>query len=168
MLVKIIDDEDKDIGCIERQYLVQYGLRHQIARVIVLSKKDQKILLQQRSLLKDSCPGMWDTSSSGHVDAGEQASTAALRELKEEIGISASNVTLVGSFNTNERLAGGRLVRSTLIYVLEINSTNDVKPTVDPTELETIEWHNIESTEFMSLTPGAKKSLNILRAWLKK
>lgn len=35
---------------------------------------------------KDSSPGLWTLSCSGHVDAGEDYDTAALRELSEELG----------------------------------------------------------------------------------
>jgi len=35
---------------------------------------------------KDTFPGCWDSSCSGHVDAGEDYVTAARRELGEELG----------------------------------------------------------------------------------
>jgi 16S rRNA (adenine1518-N6/adenine1519-N6)-dimethyltransferase len=41
--------------------------------------------LQKRSLAKDKNPGVWDSSVSGHLDAGEDYLTAAIRELGEEI-----------------------------------------------------------------------------------
>jgi len=43
--------------------------------------------LQKRSLRKDKNPGVWDSSVSGHLDAGEDYLTAAIRELGEEIGV---------------------------------------------------------------------------------
>jgi isopentenyl-diphosphate delta-isomerase len=46
-----------------------------------------RIFLQKRSMLKDLSPGLWDSSCSGHVDAGEDYDTAAVRELAEEIGV---------------------------------------------------------------------------------
>jgi isopentenyl-diphosphate delta-isomerase len=36
---------------------------------------------------KDMSPGLWDSSCSGHLDAGEDYDTAAWRELQEEIGL---------------------------------------------------------------------------------
>ncbi len=36
---------------------------------------------------KDLCPGLWDSSCSGHLAAGEDYDAAAVRELKEELGI---------------------------------------------------------------------------------
>lgn len=36
---------------------------------------------------KDLAPGCWDSSCSGHLDAGEDYDSAAQRELGEEIGV---------------------------------------------------------------------------------
>lgn len=49
-----------------------------------------EILLQKRSAVKDSNPGCYDISSAGHLSAGDQPLEGALRELKEELGITAS------------------------------------------------------------------------------
>jgi len=43
--------------------------------------------VQRRSLAKDSAPGLWCSSCSGHLGAGEDYGTAVVRELHEEIGL---------------------------------------------------------------------------------
>lgn len=48
-----------------------------------------ELLLQKRSPDKDSHPGCLDISSAGHIPAGSSYVVSALRELKEELGISA-------------------------------------------------------------------------------
>ena len=53
---------------------------------VVLLNKRGEVFLQKRSRLKDVHPGTWDTSASGHLDAGEDYETAAARELEEELG----------------------------------------------------------------------------------
>ncbi len=45
------------------------------------------LLLQKRSLSKQTFPGFWDVSVAGHVSAGESILEGALREVKEEIGL---------------------------------------------------------------------------------
>ena len=39
-------------------------------------------------MTKDLSPGLWDSSCSGHLDAGEDYDAAAERELGEELGLS--------------------------------------------------------------------------------
>ena len=41
-------------------------------------------------MTKDRQPGLWDSSASGHVDAGEDYDACAVRELREEIGLRLS------------------------------------------------------------------------------
>lgn len=53
-----------------------------------------KILLQKRGKHKQTFPNLWDVSVAGHVEAGETIESAALREIKEEIGISISSENL--------------------------------------------------------------------------
>ncbi len=45
------------------------------------------ILLQRRCAMKDSNPNMLDISSAGHLSAGDDSITGAIRELKEELNI---------------------------------------------------------------------------------
>ena len=49
-----------------------------------------EVLLQKRSADKDSFPGCYDISSAGHIPAGEDFLPSALRELKEELGVTAA------------------------------------------------------------------------------
>ena len=41
-------------------------------------------------MTKDREPGKWDSSSSGHVDSGEDYDACAVRELREEIGLTVA------------------------------------------------------------------------------
>jgi isopentenyldiphosphate isomerase len=54
--------------------------------ILVFNRQGQ-VFLQKRSLQKDNHPGVWDSSSSGHLDAGEDYDAAAVREVWEEIGL---------------------------------------------------------------------------------
>ena len=46
-----------------------------------------EVLIQKRGKYKDTHPGLWDVSVAGHVGAGEDIIVSALREIKEEIGL---------------------------------------------------------------------------------
>lgn len=41
---------------------------------------------------KDTSPGLWNSSCSGHVDAGEDYDATAVRELKEELGLTVRDI----------------------------------------------------------------------------
>lgn len=56
---------------------------------VVIRHPDGRILLQKRSAAKDIQPGRWDTAVGGHLDPGESWETAARRELREELGVTA-------------------------------------------------------------------------------
>ena len=66
-----------------------------------------EVLLQKRSLRKDSFPGCYDTSSAGHIQAGDEPLPSAIRELSEELGIEAQeeDLTYIGRFDSGEILA---------------------------------------------------------------
>lgn len=63
-----------------------HGWFHPTVHVWMYSKRGE-ILLQQRGAHKETFPSFWDVSVAGHVMAGEAVLDAALREVKEEIGI---------------------------------------------------------------------------------
>lgn len=60
-----------------------------------------QLLLQKRSAEKDSFPGRFDTSSAGHIQAGDEPEESAIRELHEELGIRAAkeDLTFAGCFD---------------------------------------------------------------------
>jgi isopentenyldiphosphate isomerase len=53
---------------------------------VLVHDAEGRFFLQKRSAAKDTFPGCWDSSCSGHLDAGEDYTTAARRELGEELG----------------------------------------------------------------------------------
>ena len=55
-----------------------------------------ELLLQKRSIWKDRNPGRWDSSAAGHLDSGEGYLEAARRELREELGVEAPGLELIG------------------------------------------------------------------------
>lgn len=67
------------------------------AAVSVLIEKEDKILITKRASTRDHAPGEWEAGITGRVDQGETFEEAALREVKEEVGI---KVKLIMPFNT--------------------------------------------------------------------
>jgi len=59
---------------------------HGAAHVWILNTEGL-ILIQRRSPTKENWPNLWDVSVAGHVSAGEEPVEAAIREAKEELGV---------------------------------------------------------------------------------
>ncbi len=82
----VVNDRDEVIGQAPRKEVHARGLWHRAIHVLVFNSKGD-VFLQKRSLLKDTAAGKWDSSSSGHLDTGEDYDACAVRELREEIGL---------------------------------------------------------------------------------
>jgi 16S rRNA (adenine1518-N6/adenine1519-N6)-dimethyltransferase len=82
----VTDAGDVVTGTATREEIHARGLLHRAIHVMVFNRRGE-VLLQKRSMAKDSHPGAWGSSVSGHVDAGETYDEAAVRELAEEMGI---------------------------------------------------------------------------------
>ncbi|MDA7681886.1 16S rRNA (adenine(1518)-N(6)/adenine(1519)-N(6))-dimethyltransferase RsmA [Verrucomicrobiales bacterium] len=82
----VVDNNDSIIGQADRDCVHNDKLFHRAIHVFVLNRHDE-ILLQKRSMQKDTFPGLWGSSASGHLDTGEDYEGAAVRELNEELGI---------------------------------------------------------------------------------
>jgi len=95
----ILDESGKPSGKTAlRSEVHKKGLYHRTVHIWLI--KEGKLLLQRRSADKDSFPSRLDISSAGHIDAGEEPLTAAVRELSEELGISAKPSELMYVGNT--------------------------------------------------------------------
>lgn len=85
----IVNERDEVIDRKPRSEVHARGLLHRAVHVLVFNSQGE-IFLQKRSMKKDRQPGVWDSSCSGHVDAGEDYDQTAVRELGEEIGLKLS------------------------------------------------------------------------------
>jgi isopentenyldiphosphate isomerase len=82
----IVNEHDEVIGRLPRPQVHREGHKHRAVHVLIFNKRGE-IFLQKRSMTKDTFPGAWDSSSSGHVDCGEDYDACAVRELGEELGL---------------------------------------------------------------------------------
>jgi 16S rRNA (adenine1518-N6/adenine1519-N6)-dimethyltransferase len=85
----VVDNLDRVLYSAPRAQVHGDNLRHRAVHILVFNKNGD-LYLQKRSRWKDRHPGVWDSSASGHVLAGEDYDRAAQRELREELGIEAA------------------------------------------------------------------------------
>lgn len=94
----IVDEHGEPTGeTVERARAHAEGIRHRTAHVWILRVRNGKIqiLLQLRSLNKAEHPGCYDISSAGHIPTGVGYKESAVRELKEELGLTVSPEELI-------------------------------------------------------------------------
>lgn len=72
-------------------------LLHPVVHLHVFNK-DGDLYLQRRPEWKDIQPGKWDTAVGGHMDYGEDVTTALLREASEEIGLRSFQPEFLASY----------------------------------------------------------------------
>ena len=82
----IVNERDEVIGQETRATVHKTGLKHRAVHVLVFNRRGE-VFLQKRSMTKDTAKGKWDSSASGHLNAGEDYDACAVRELQEEIGL---------------------------------------------------------------------------------
>jgi isopentenyldiphosphate isomerase len=82
----VVNERDEVVGQQSRSQVHRLGLMHRAVHVLVFNDAGL-VFLQKRSMKKDRQPGLWDSSSSGHVDSGEDYDACAVRELREEISL---------------------------------------------------------------------------------
>ncbi len=82
----VVNERDEVVGRETRRVVHRTGLMHRAVHVFIFNTRGE-VFLQKRSMTKDSSPGLWDSSASGHLDCGEDYDACAVRELREEIGL---------------------------------------------------------------------------------
>ena len=93
----VVDETGLPTGEIaERSAVHREGISHRTAHLWLVRMRNHQIqiLLQKRAMTK-SFPGCYDISSAGHIPAGQDYLPSAVRELKEELGITAKESDLI-------------------------------------------------------------------------
>lgn len=144
----IVDENGTPIGqSAARNIVHKEGLCHRTAHIWILN--GNKVLLQKRAMVKESFPGKYDTSSAGHISAGQEPLEAALRELEEELGICAKGEELkfISTFhNQYEMMFHGSLFKDNEIIFLYVYEKNvDIESlTLQKEELDSVEWFDMD------------------------
>jgi isopentenyl-diphosphate delta-isomerase len=154
--IDIVTQEGNPTGRKELKSVVhQNGLFHHTAHVWLYTKKGD-ILLSQRSASKSICPLLWDVSVAGHVDTGESITNGALREMKEEIGLTLSENDLqkIGVFESFQKYGKGIVdneFHNTFIAELKV-PLSKLKPQIE--EVEALKL--VSLTEFEHLLSNSE------------
>ena len=105
---------------------VPAGEYHLVADILV-RHTDGSFLLTQRDPQKPAFPGCWELSAGGSVLAGETALSGAMRELREETGLSAERTTHLTTLLTTP----GFCTEKIAVYLAQGLSQGDTHPDED-------------------------------------
>lgn len=97
-LIDVLDENGVKTGeILSRDEIHKKGLWHRAIVVAIVNDKNE-ILLQQRADNKEKNAGMWDISVAGHISNGQDALSAAAREINEEVNVSLGYNVDIKSF----------------------------------------------------------------------
>ncbi len=156
----IVDEADLVIGTASRaQVHGNPSLIHRVAHVLVFNTGGS-LYLQKRADSKDVQPGKWDTSVGGHVDSGEDYPEAAIREMREELGIaSVTPRSLYNYLHRNE-------YESEMVTTFLVRWDGTVS--VDPEEISEGRFWNLDEIDAADpgiFTPNFLDELQRYRRW---
>jgi isopentenyl-diphosphate Delta-isomerase len=87
--VILVDETDTPLGKMEKMEAHRKALLHRAFSVFIFNSKGE-MLLQRRAPGKYHSPGLWTNACCSHPRPGEETHSAALRRLKEELGITTT------------------------------------------------------------------------------
>lgn len=154
-LFDVVNANDEVIGQATRGEVHRRNLMHRSVHIFVFNS-DGQLYLQKRSQTKDKHPGCYDSSASGHQDAGEDADTSACRELREELGLEA-DASLTRLFKISACAETGW--EHVTFYTLQ----TDAPPQPNPREIESGRFFTLAEVLQMTETDTQQFSPGFLR-----
>jgi isopentenyl-diphosphate Delta-isomerase len=134
--VILVDENDNQTGIAGKMEAHKKALLHRAISVFVVNPKGEWIL-QRRALNKYHSKGLWTNACCTHPHPGESNITAALRRLKEEMGIKCKLEELF-SFTYKEKL-DNELTEHEFDHVFF--GVADKEPAINTSEVE--EWEAV-------------------------
>ncbi|NOT03821.1 MAG: NUDIX domain-containing protein [Anaerolineales bacterium] len=141
-LLDIVNNEDIVTGQEMRSTVHQLGLQHRGVHVFLFTR-DGKMLIQKRSADRASSPSRLDCSVSEHVKAGESYLNAAVRGMKEEMGVTGIEINLLVRFRMNYGLNDNEISQ------LYEGIVEPEKVKFDPVEIEEIGYYSMDKLQTM-------------------
>ena len=148
----VIDEDGNLTGEIVDRKTAHYeGIRHRSSHLWLVRNKNGnvQVLLQKRSSSKEAFPNCYDISSAGHIPAGEDFETTAIRELEEELGIHANRKDLIfcgdrkvvwdGEFNGKPY----KDRQHSKVFMMWLDLEEDAF-VIDRREVESVRWIDLE------------------------
>lgn len=115
-LVDICDENNNLISKKMKSVAHEFGFWHRAATIWIYNQKGE-ILLQLRAKDKELAPNLWDISVAGHIGSGEEPLDAAIREVREEIGLEITKKDLKFSRIRKYSMNHGKILNREFYYI---------------------------------------------------
>lgn len=139
--VVLVDENDKDLGTMEKLQAHQLGLLHRAFSVFVFNSKNE-LLIHKRAEGKYHSGGLWTNSCCSHPKPNENYQDAAIRRVREELGMTITQVEKIGYLVYKVEL-DNNLTEHEYDYILVTNS--DEVPNLNPEEASDYKYQSIDS-----------------------
>lgn len=143
---------------VDRATMRRHNLRHAATGIVVLNSKGE-IYVHRRTATKDVYPGMYDFCAGGVVQAGEDPTDSARRELAEELGVVVEHLDSLGEADFDDAHAR--------YHAFLFSVTYDGEITHQPEEVEWGAWVTpgrlLEMLDELAFVPDAPV---LMRPWL--
>jgi isopentenyl-diphosphate delta-isomerase len=133
----VVDDQDRVIGRASRDEVHTRSLKHRAVHIFVFNGRGE-LFVQKRSATKDTFPGCYDSSASGHLGSGEDYDPCAHRELREELGLDVPHEDLRKHF----KIAAGKETGWEFVWAYSVQG--DYRPVINQDEIETGDFWPLE------------------------
>jgi len=155
--VILVDEYDQPIGQMEKMEAHEKGLLHRAFSIFIFNTRGE-LLLQQRAESKYHSGGLWTNTCCSHPRYGESNKVAAIRRLKEEMGMECE-LNYGFNFIYKAALADG-LIEHELDHVFF--GVSDELPEINKTEVESYRYVNLKF-----LTDDINTNPELYTPWLK-
>lgn len=137
--VILVNTDDQIIGEEEKMIAHEKGYLHRAFSVFLFH--EDKLLIHKRASSKYHCGGLWTNTCCSHPRMNETVIEAAIRRLKEELGIECQSLKEVSSFVYYYPFSNG-LCEYEYDHVIIGEYNGDWK--INQDEVEEIKWINID------------------------
>lgn len=139
--VVLVDEQDNDIGTMEKMEAHRKGVLHRAFSVFVFNGEGE-LMLQRRAAHKYHSAGLWTNTCCSHPRLGESPEAAAHRRLYEEMGF---DCPLQPAFSFIYKKQVGDLIEHELDHVFI--GRYDVSPSLNPAEADAWKFISIPDLE---------------------
>jgi 16S rRNA (adenine1518-N6/adenine1519-N6)-dimethyltransferase len=155
----VVNEDNQVTGQASRQVIHASGWWHRGVHVFLFTP-DRRLLVQKRGRAQDTYPGALDCSVSEHLKVGETYREAALRGLREELGLPAIELTRLLQFRMNYG-PGDNMINELYKGILD-----GAAPRIDHQEIARIAYYTLPELEEMMRageTPFSSWFVQLLR-----